>query len=60
MDITTIDKAIKNAIASLKMEGSHIDDESIHHCKELLENKITWEQYMDIVNRKIKTSSSDK
>ena len=37
----TIDKAINNAIASLKMEGYHIDDESIKHCKELLENKLT-------------------
>ncbi len=56
----TIDKSIKNAVASLKMEGYHIDDDSIKHCKELLENKITWEEYMDIVKQKIKTISHDK
>ena len=56
----TIDKSIKNAVASLKMEGYHIDDDSIKHCKELLENKMTWEQYMDIVKGKIKFRSSNK
>lgn len=60
MSIMTIDKAINNAIASLKTEGYDIDDESIQHCKELLENKLTWEQYMDIVKGKIKPWSSDK
>jgi len=60
MGIMTVDKAINNAIASLKMEGYHIDDESIQHCKELLENKMTWEQYMDIVKGKIKFRSSNK
>ena len=56
----TIDKSIKNAVASLQMEGYHIEDDSIKHCKELLENKITWEEYMDIVKQKIKTISHDK
>lgn len=56
----TIDKSIKNAVASLKMEGYQIDDDSIKHCKELLENNITWEEYMDIVKQKIKTISHDK
>ncbi|MBQ4544097.1 MAG: antitoxin VbhA family protein [Oscillospiraceae bacterium] len=56
----TVDKAINNAIASLNMEGYHIDDESIQHCKELLENKMTWEQYLDIVKEKIKPRSSNK
>lgn len=60
MGIMTIDKAINNAIASLKMEGYDIDDESIQHCKELLENKLTWEQYMDIVKGKIKLRATDK
>ena len=35
MGIMTVDKAINNAVASLKMEGYDIDDESIQHCKEL-------------------------
>lgn len=56
----TIDKSIKNAVASLKMEGYQIDDDSIKHCKELLENNISWEEYMDIVKQKIKTISHDK
>ena len=56
----TIDKAINNAIASLKMEGYHIDDESIKHCKELLENKLTWEQYMEFVKQRIRNDSTDK
>lgn len=56
----TIDKAINNAIASLKMEGYHIDDESVQHCKELLENKLTWEQYMEFVKQRIRNDSTDK
>ena len=55
-----MDKAIKNAVASLKMEGYHIDDDSIQHCKKLLENKITWDEYMDIVKQKNKIISPDK
>ena len=56
----TIDKAINNAIASLKTEGYDIDDESIQHCKELLENKLTWEQYMEFVKQRIRNDSTDK
>ena len=56
----TIDKSIKNAIASLKTEGYDIDDESIQHCKELLENKLTWEQYMEFVKQRIRNDSTNK
>ena len=56
----TIDKAINNAIASLKTEGYDIDDESIQHCKELLENKLTWEQYMEFVKQRIRNDSTNK
>ena len=56
----TIDKAINNAIASLKTEGYDIDDESIQHCKELLENKLTWKQYMEFVKQRIRNDSTNK
>lgn len=60
MGIMTVDKAINNAVASLKMEGYDIDDESIQHCKELLENKLTWEQYMEFVKLGIRNDSTYK
>lgn len=56
----TTDKAIKNAIFSLKMEGFHVDSISTQKCKKLLENEISWEQYMDIVKLGIKNDSTDK
>ena len=60
MGIMTVDKAINNAVASLKMEGYDRDDESIQHCKELLENKLTWEQYMEFVKLGIRNDSTYK
>ena len=60
MGIMTVDKAINNAVASLKMEGYDIDDESIQHCKELLENKLTWKQYMEFVKLGIRNDSTYK
>ena len=48
----SIDGAIENAVASLKMEGFEIDEESINWCKELLENKIDFEQYLLLVKQK--------
>lgn len=56
----TIDTSIKKTVASLKMEGYHGDDDSIRNCKDLLENKITWEEYMDIVKRRNKIISPYK
>ncbi len=46
------DKAIENAIASLKMEGYQIDDKCIQWCKKLLEKEITMEQYITLVKQK--------
>ena len=45
----TTDKAVKNAVISLEMEGFRIDEDTILMCRKLLENEITWEQYMDFV-----------
>lgn len=48
----SVDKAIKNAIASVKMEGYTVDDECVQWCKQLLENKINMEQYIALVKQK--------
>ncbi len=48
----SIDKAIENAVASVRFEGMKVDDECIKWCKELLEHKITMEQYILRVKEK--------
>ena len=48
----SIDGAIENAVASVKMEGFQIDNESVIWCKELLEGKINFEQYLLLVKQK--------
>ena len=47
-----IDKAIENAVASVKMEGYQVDSECVQWCKQLLENKISMEQYITLVKQK--------
>ena len=51
-ELMSIDKAIENAIASIKMEGYHIDDECIIWCKQLLEKEIDMERYIALVKKK--------
>lgn len=46
------DKAIENAVASVKMEGYHLDNECILWCKKLLEKEIDMEQYIAFVKQK--------
>ena len=48
----SIDKSIKNAIASIEMEGYKIDNECVQWCKKLLENEINMEQYITLVKQK--------
>ena len=48
----SIDKAIENAVASVKMEGYQIDNECVHWCKKLLEKEINMEQYIALVKQK--------
>jgi len=48
----SIDKAIKNVVVSVEMEGYKIDDDCILWCKKLLENEIIMEQYITLVQRK--------
>lgn len=60
VNIMATDKAIKNAIFSLSMEGYQVDDNSIQECRKLLEGKITWEQYMEFVKLGTKNDSAYK
>lgn len=46
------DKAVENAIASVKMEGYQIDADCIQWCKQLFENEINIEQYIALVKQK--------
>ena len=48
----SIDKAIENAIASVKMEGYQIDNECVGWCKKLLEKEINMEQYIALIKQK--------
>ncbi len=48
----SIDKAIENAAASVKMEGYKLDSECVQWCKSLLENKISMEQYISLLKQK--------
>lgn len=47
-----IDKAIKNASASVEMEGFSIDEQSKILCKKLLLNEITIDDYILLVKQK--------
>lgn len=47
-----IEKAIKNASASVEMEGFSIDKQSKILCKKLLLNEITMEEYILFVKQK--------
>lgn len=46
------DKAIENAVASVKMEGLQVDSECVQWCKKLLEKEISMEQYIALVKQK--------
>ena len=48
----SIDKAIKNAVASVEMEGYQIDNECISWCKKLLNQEINMEQYITLLKNK--------
>ncbi len=48
----SIDKAIENAITSVKMEGYQIDNDCVQWCKKLLNNEISLAQYIAFVKQK--------
>lgn len=47
----SVDKAIKNAVASIEMEGFEVDEQSVEWCRMLLNNEITMEQYISLVKK---------
>ncbi|MGM9552201.1 MAG: hypothetical protein ACI3XA_08110 [Clostridia bacterium] len=50
--LMSTDKAIENAIASVKMEGYQIDGECVGWCKKLMEKEISMEEYIALVKQK--------
>ena len=49
MKKVSIDKAIANSAASLAMEGYHIDEQCRDWCRQLLQGKLTIEEYIALV-----------
>ena len=47
-----IEKAVNNAVASVKMEGYRVDEECVNWCKKLLNNEIDMNQYIAFVKQK--------
>lgn len=47
----SIDKAIENAAASVRMEGYQINSECVQWCKKLLKKEISLEQYIALVKK---------
>jgi hypothetical protein len=47
----SIDRAIKNAAASIEMEGYMIDEQCKDWCRQLLHNEITMEEYIKLVKK---------
>ena len=45
----SIDRAIQNAAASVEMEGYLIDEQCKDWCRQLLNNEITMEEYIELV-----------
>ena len=49
MSNATIQKAMKNAEASINMEGLYVPDSCKELCEKLLKKEITFEEYMRLV-----------
>lgn len=52
MQKETLDTLIDNAAASVEMEGFRINEQSKNWCKQLLQNKITMKEYIELVKKK--------
>lgn len=48
----TIDQMINDGVASIEMEGFHIDDQAKIWCKQFLLKQITKEEYIELVKKK--------
>ena len=46
MNMCSREKAIENAVASVEMEGFHVDEQTKIMCEKLLKNEITFEEYL--------------
>ena len=57
MSDTAIEKAIKNASASIEMEGFYIDDQSKEWCRMLQKREITIEEYINLVKQKARVEA---
>lgn len=55
MSAMPIERAIKNAAASVEIEGFCIDAECREWCRLLLEKKITLTEYIELVKNSSKT-----
>ena len=45
----SINKAIENSVASVEMEGYHIDEQCKEWCRKLLSGELTMEEYIVLV-----------
>ncbi len=52
-----VNKSIANAVASVEMEGYHVDDECRVWCKKLLMKEISFEQYLAYAKEKVGASA---
>ncbi|MEE1319855.1 MAG: hypothetical protein UHD05_10100 [Ruminococcus sp.] len=49
----SLEKSIENAVASIEMEGYHIDDQSKALCRQLLSGEISMEEYIRLIKQKV-------
>ena len=49
MDMCSREKAVENAVASVEMEGFHVDKETKKMCERLLKGEITYDEYLAFV-----------
>ena len=57
MSEAAIEKAIKNAEASVNMEGMRVSDYSKELCKKMLKKEITFEEYLKLTVLGVITTS---
>ena len=57
MGEAAIEKAIKNAEASVNMEGMRVSDYSKELCKKMLKKEITFEEYLKLTVLGVKSNA---
>lgn len=53
IDKEKIEKAINNSLASIEMEGFYIDEECKEWCRQLMQNEITMDEYIERVKKQV-------